>query len=81
MRLIHFQKQYFDPDILYLVSRVLKFSDMIHYLNCTFVWGFINSSLPNVFNEYFTHRSNNRYELRSNSDKNLFVRKIPSRME
>ena len=73
MRLIHFQKQYFDPDILYLFSRVLKFSDMIHYLNCTFVWSFINSSLPNVFNEYFTHRSNNRYELRSNSDKNLSV--------
>ena len=46
---------------------------MIHYLNCTFVWRFIKWSLPNVFNEYFTHRSNNRYELRSNSDKNLSV--------
>ena len=73
MRLIHFQKYSFNPDILYLLSRVLKLSDMIHYLNCAFIWNFNNSNLPHVFDEYFTYRSNNRYELRSNSEKNLFI--------
>ena len=71
MRLIFFQPKDFSCNILYYLAKILKFSDMVQYNNCLFVWDQQNSVLPSVFDDYFQNRNRCGYYLRTVANNNL----------
>ncbi|XP_065650438.1 uncharacterized protein LOC136078586 [Hydra vulgaris] len=38
LKIIHFQNYKFNPNVLYLTSKILKLCDLVQFLNCQFVW-------------------------------------------
>ena len=65
IRIIHFCSRNFPSDILYLTSKILRFNDLIQFINCSFVWDQQHGLLPSVFHYYFNNRTTCGHNLRS----------------
>ena len=72
IRITHFCPRYFS-DILYLTSKILRFYDLIQFLNCSFVWDQQHGLLPTIFHNFFNNRTTCGHNLRSVTYNNLFI--------
>ncbi|MBY0580283.1 MAG: reverse transcriptase family protein, partial [Rickettsiales bacterium] len=73
VRIIHFCPRYFSTDILYLTSKILRFYDLIQFLNCSFVWDQQHGVLSTIFHNYFNNRTACGHNLRSVTYNNLTI--------
>ena len=73
IRIIIFWLRNFPSDILYLTSKIFRFYDLIHFLNCSFVWDQQRGLFPIVFDNYFNNRTTCRHNLRSVIYNNLTI--------
>ena len=74
IRLIRFQQNSFDLDILYSLSKIMKLDQMIYLLNSAFEWDVIHKNIPMGFNNYFKFTGNiHNHNLKSVSCNNLSI--------
>ena len=73
IRIIHFCLRYFPSDILYLTSKILRFYDLIQFLNCSLVCDQQHGLLPTILHNYFNNRTTCGHNLRSVTYNNLTI--------
>ena len=68
IRIITYGNNNDQCDLLYAQLRILKLSDLVKLLNCTFVHSTINDNSPARFQNYF-HLTNQLYEIKTRGSK------------
>ena len=72
IRIIHFWPRIF-PNILYLTSKILRFYDLIQFLNCSLACDQQHGLLPTIFHNYFNNKTPCGHNLRSVTYNNLTI--------
>ena len=73
IRIINFFPRNFPSVILNLIFKILRFYDLIQFLNCSFVWDQQHDLLRTIFHNYFNNRATCGHNLRSVNYNNLTI--------